>query len=299
MEHPKTPTSLKKDKIFVIIVTYNGMKWIEKSLSCLRVLTYPVTTVVIDNGSTDGTREFISSRFPEVVWLPQKKNIGFGQGNNVGMRYALEHHADYVLLLNQDAYLQPTAIEEMLRVADGVNMITPVHLCGDGSRIDTMFRESLKRSDNQLFDDFFLCDECKQKYDIGEVCAACWFIPVSVLQVVGGFNPLFFQYGEDNNYYSRLIYHGRNIILSTKSFVWHDRKIHGNEKLWHQKFIHLRTLLIACDPNLNVIRRIKKWIAVWAEAPLKFPLELMMLIPKVPKIIKFNREEKIKKACWL
>ncbi len=285
--------------IYVIIVTYNGMKWIEQCLDSLRKSTYPITPIVIDNLSTDGSREYIHTHFPEVIWLPQEKNLGFGQGNNVGMRYALDNNADYVLLLNQDAYLQPTAIEEMLRVSDGINLVSPVHLCGDGSRIDTMFRESIKRANIQIFDDLLLNKKCKDQYDIGEVCAACWFIPISILKEVGGFNPLFHQYGEDNNYYTRLIYHGRKIILSTKSFMWHDRKLHGNVNLHNKKNAYLRTLVIACDPNLNFLRRIRKWIGVWIEYPLKLPLEMIKLVPQMPLIIKYKCQEKKNQPCWL
>ena len=98
--------------IYAVIVTYNGMKWVERCLDSLRQSTYPITPIVIDNLSTDGSKEYIPSHFPEVIWLPQEKNLGFGQGNNVGMRYALEHDADYVLLLNQDAYLHKDSIKK-------------------------------------------------------------------------------------------------------------------------------------------------------------------------------------------
>lgn len=276
------------------------MKWLEKTLSCLRALTYPATTLVIDNGSTDGTRQFVPSHFPEILWMPQEKNLGFGQGNNIGMRYALEHNADFVLLLNQDAYLQPTSIEEMLKVSDGYNLVSPIHLSGDGSRIDFMFRESIKRADIQIIDDLILKNSCNAKYnDIGEVCAACWFMPISILKEVGGFNPLFFQYGEDNNYYTRLEYHGRKTILSTRAFVWHDRKIHGNMQIFNKKYIHLRTLVTACDINLNLFKRIKRWIGIWVESPIKFPLEFISLIPKMPTIMKSKREESKEQPSWL
>ncbi len=290
----------QKLNIYIIIVTYNGMKWIEKALSCLRLLTYPVKTLVIDNCSTDGTREFIPSHFPEVIWLPQEKNVGFGKGNNIGMKYALEHSADYVLLLNQDAYLQPTSIEEMLKVSDGYNLVSPIHLCGDGSRFDFMFRESIKKANIQIIDDLIIKGACNAQYDdIGEVCAACWFLPISILKEVGGFNPLFFQYGEDNNYYTRLVYHGRKTILSTKAFVWHDRKIHGNAQLFQKKYIHLRTLVTACDINLSFVKRLKKWIGVWIESPIRFPVEFIKLIPNMLTIEMYKRKEKKKQPNWL
>ena len=72
--------------IYAIIVTYNAMRrsWIERCLDSLRGSSVPVTPIVIDNGSTDETRTFVPQRYPEAVWLPQEKNLGFGQANNIG-----------------------------------------------------------------------------------------------------------------------------------------------------------------------------------------------------------------------
>ena len=83
-------------KIYVIIVTYNAMRnsWIDRCISSLRVSTVPVEIIIVDNDSIDGTREYVPANFPEVIWMPQEKNLGFGQGNNVGIRYALDHRAD-------------------------------------------------------------------------------------------------------------------------------------------------------------------------------------------------------------
>ena len=103
-------------KIYTIIVTYNAMQrnWITRSIDSLSKSTIETTPVIIDNGSTDGTRNYVPEHYPNAVWMPQDKNLGFGQANNLGMKYALEHQADYILLLNQDATLAPDAIEKML-----------------------------------------------------------------------------------------------------------------------------------------------------------------------------------------
>lgn len=286
-------------KVFVIIVTYNGMKWIDWCLTSLRQSTVPVIPIVIDNGSTDGLRDYVPTHYPEVVWLPQEQNLGFGQGNNLGMRYALDNEADYVLLLNQDAALQPDALEHMLSVADGRNLVTPVHLCGDGSRIDFMFRESLKRADNQLFDDLLVDEATKPSYEVGEVCAACWLMPIKILKEVGGFCPLFFQYGEDNNYYTRLTYHGIKVILAPKARMQHDRKIHGNTGLYTKKYVHLQLLVALCNPSATLAKRIKKCGGVFIKHPGRFCVEAIRLIPMLPKIAKARSEGRKVKSAWL
>ncbi|MCH5311707.1 MAG: glycosyltransferase, partial [Prevotella sp.] len=114
--------------------------WINCCLSSLRDSTIKTIPIVVDNCSTDGTREFAPTQYPEVVWLPQNKNLGFGQANNIGIRYALENNADYVLLLNQDASLHKEAIRYMLEASDGTSLISPLHLNGKGSGFDNIFR---------------------------------------------------------------------------------------------------------------------------------------------------------------
>ena len=112
--------------IFTIIVTYNGHKWVDFCLGSLRASTVQTIPLVIDNGSTDGTLDYIREHYPEAVLFPQEKNLGFGQANNVGIRYALAHGADYCLLLNQDAAISADSIELMLAQSDGESLLSPI-----------------------------------------------------------------------------------------------------------------------------------------------------------------------------
>ena len=177
--------------IFSIIVTWNTMQrgWIDRCLQSLQASTVPITAIVVDNLSTDGTREYLPAHYPDTIWLPQDRNLGFGQANNVGIRYALEHQADYVLLLNQDAALAPDAIEKMLAVSDGESLLSPLHLNGDGTRIDELFRYSLRQSVNLMADDLLIRYQLSPSYESAEICAACWFMPVALIRKIGGFNP--------------------------------------------------------------------------------------------------------------
>lgn len=251
-------------KILVIIVTYNGMKWIERCLSSLSASSVQAEVVVIDNGSSDGTREYVPSTFPDVTWMPQDKNLGFGQGNNVGLRYALDAGADYVLLLNQDASVSATAIEEMLAVSDGTNVVSPVQMNGDGSKLDYMFKKAICKKNTDIVEDILSGKPLKEAYRIGEVAAACWFMPISILRTVGGFNPLFFHYGEDNNYYQRMVYHKRSMTLATKAKIYHDREVHGNIAVYNDKFVQRELLKIVSNINETAMKKFLDIIRLWA-----------------------------------
>ena len=286
------------------------MRWIEHCLSMLRISTVPVVTVVVDNCSTDGTREYIPINFPEVIWMPQDKNLGFGQGNNKGIKYALEHNADYVLLLNQDAYLQPSAIEEMLKESDGESLMSPIHCNGDGSDFDHNFKTNTLPTNANLPTQLTECQQMKGSFEIGEVCAACWFMPISLIRRIGGFNPLFFHYGEDRNYYQRIIYHHIKTFLVPTAKMFHDRNVQGNQSIFNKYLLHNKMLLIVSDINMQLILKIKYLLTILLNCYIHdltkkrykigaFGYEILWMIMHFRIILSSIKQEKIVRENWL
>ncbi len=76
-------------KIKAIIVTYNGLKWIDKCFSSLYKSETPLEIITIDNGSVDGSIDKIKKNFPQVEIIENGKNLGFGKANNIGLSMAL------------------------------------------------------------------------------------------------------------------------------------------------------------------------------------------------------------------
>ncbi len=89
--------------IWCVVLAYNG---IDLTLACIESLQqqdYPrLHILVVDNASSDGTAAILPERFPDVNLLALTENLGYAGGNNLGMRYALEHGADIVFLVNND-----------------------------------------------------------------------------------------------------------------------------------------------------------------------------------------------------
>lgn len=249
--------------VYTIIVTYNAMPWIDRCLTSLRESTVKTIPIVVDNASTDGTIDYIRRNYSDVILFPQKQNMGFGQANNVGFRYALEHNADYVLLLNQDAALDELALELMLQQSDGESLISPIHLNGDGSLLDYNFKGTLLMSarNNALIDDLIL-NEVSPQYPVEMVCAACWLLPITLLKKIGGFDPLFFHYGEDDNYLHRLEYHGVKRLVVPQAFMFHARDRQGNMKAFRSKIIFRQLLMIGANINLKFWERLLEYLRV-------------------------------------
>jgi len=289
-------------KIFVIIVTYNSIQWIDRCLNSLNNSTVPVIPVIVDNCSKDATREYIPARYPECIWLPQKHNLGFGQGNNVGIRYAIEQKADYILLLNQDAYLATDAIEIMLKQSDNNSLLSPIHFNGDMTAIDNGFRSNtLHKCRNLLYDDLIL-NKTTSRYEVDFINAACWFIPMTIIKRIGGFNPLFFHYCEDINFMQRMHYHGIKTYIVPGASVCHDRKVVGNIQAFQKGRVHREILAEACNINDSLIKRINKYIqilTIYRHQKLDVLKELFWIATPHWRIWYSRRKDKQEKQQWL
>ena len=242
--------------VFAIIVTYNGMKWYDRCFGSLRLSSIPVIPVVIDNASSDGSVAYIREHFPESVIFEEKENLGFAKANNIGMRYALDHGADYVLLLNQDAWLvQDDCIARLIEVAERnpeFAILSPMQLYGSGEQIVYESKQYAARNEKQdwISDSYF--GRLKDLYEVQYVCAASWFLPKETLRTIGGFDPLFYHNGEDDNFMQRVHYHGKKVGICPKVSVCHDCQ--GRTVDYNAATLDWRKYLLIqyCDVNPDV-----------------------------------------------
>jgi N-acetylglucosaminyl-diphospho-decaprenol L-rhamnosyltransferase len=116
------------DAAAAVVVTYNGLPWIEPCLASLA----GVETVVVDNGSSDGTVELVRERFPAVRVL-ERENVGLAAGWTAGIAATTE---PWILLLNADAWLVGDALTRLVAVGEArsdVGIVGPRMLNEDGS----------------------------------------------------------------------------------------------------------------------------------------------------------------------
>ncbi|ELY2017045.1 glycosyltransferase family 2 protein [Flavobacterium psychrophilum] len=206
-------------KIFVIIVTYNGSKWIEKCINSLLRSIYPINILVVDNCSTDDSVELLK-QFSEIHLIQSKENLGFGKANNIGIDYALNNKADYVFLLNQDTWVFDDTISNLVVMAQNnpsFGIVSPMHFSGDEKTLDKGFVTYYNRNIEE--------NAGKNIAIVPFVNAAAWLVSSACLQKVGGFESLFGHYGEDRNYCDRVLYHQFQIVIAKNAKICHDRKI--------------------------------------------------------------------------
>jgi GT2 family glycosyltransferase len=115
---PRQPVA-QCPRVVLLILTWNRRDDVLRCAASLPRLRYPsFTPVVIDNASTDGSVEALCERHPQLTVLRNPRNLGYAAGNNVGIRWALEKGADYVLIVNSDTEMTADLISELVRVAE-------------------------------------------------------------------------------------------------------------------------------------------------------------------------------------
>lgn len=218
---------MKKALVYVVVVTYNGYKWLDKCFGSLSSSSLHVKVIAIDNNSTDGTPEYIRKHYYEVDLFENGKNIGFGQANNIGIRKAYDAGADYVFLLNQDAWVEKDTIEELVKAVENnpeYGVLSPIHLNGDGSGLDFLFSTFvIPQRCPEFYSDIFSGRYNKVIYEAEFVNAASWLISKKCIEKIGGFSPIFFHYGEDDNYCHRVRYHGLKVGVLPTTKIHHAK----------------------------------------------------------------------------
>ncbi|MBU1205384.1 MAG: glycosyltransferase family 2 protein [Proteobacteria bacterium] len=188
--------------VSAIVVNWNGKNYLGECLESLRKQTFlDFEIIVVDNGSTDGSVEYLRSHFPECLIIPNTSNNGFGKGNNQGIKKA---KGKYIALLNNDAQADSHWLEELLKVAEEdprVGMVaSKIYLHGSGKVIDNvghlMYRDGLNRGRGRLELDQGQFDAIEDVL-FPSGCAALY--RRAMLEEVGLFDEDFFAYGDDTD----------------------------------------------------------------------------------------------------
>jgi GT2 family glycosyltransferase len=209
----------------VIILNWNGRHLLEECLASIRSQTFrDFETILVDNGSTDGSVDWVKERWAEsvsIVGLPS--NLGFAGGNNAGIRLA---RGRYVILLNNDTAVDPVwlvAMDDAVRRHPDAGMFTPKILnYYRRDEIDNtghlIYPDGMARGRNRLEKDDGRFDE------EGEVlspsgCAGCY--STRMLDEIGLLDDAFFAYGEDVDLGLRGRWAGYTCIYVPTAVVYH------------------------------------------------------------------------------
>lgn len=305
-------TKVLMKKVFAVIVSYNGRRWHDRCFPSLCDSEVPIETIVVDNGSADDTIDYIENNYPEFILIKSSINLGFGQANNLGIKYALDNGADYILLLNQDAWIKTDTIGGLIDIHKNnpqYGMLSPIHLNADETNIEKLLLNRLddfRVTDARLFDDMYF-DRLSDVYETKYVNAASWFIPRETIEKIGGFDPIFFHYGEDDNYLNRVIYHGYKVGICPRLKIVHDndrpRPLYDareQEVLLYIKYTNVNTNYNYRNELLNSFQKmLTNWLKLRFKRANTWKYELRFLMTNSKALKESTRRNRLKAANWL
>jgi GT2 family glycosyltransferase len=228
-----------KPRVAIIYLCYNILEYLPEVVSSFEELNYPndrLGIAMVPNASPDGIERVIrddllprsKKDLPEVVLIEEGKNDGFAEGNNKGIRWALENDFDYIFLNNGDLTLHPDAINELVNLAESDERIgsaqSMVVYWDDHEQVNTSGGEFHVAGYGYARDNLGRLEDLK--YENGDeiiyASGAAVLYRASALRRVGLLEKGFFMYHEDLELGLRLKMAGYTNHLCTTSFAYHD-----------------------------------------------------------------------------
>lgn len=233
----------------IIILTYNQLKYTILCLdSLLEYTDLPYELILIDNGSTDGTLEYLKS-FENAKIISNQTNLGFSKGVNQGIRVA---EGDYILLLNNDTIVAKNWLSNQLNCLNNqpeIGIVGPRSNYAGGEQGGII-------GDFNTIDKIIEFSNCFNQPDPGKwfetyvIVGFCMLIKREVISDIGLFDEDFlYGMGEDNDYCQRALIKGYKLYCAGDTFVYHfgSQTFKGNNLDLNRIF------------NENRERFLKKW----------------------------------------
>lgn len=180
--------------VHVLVLNYNGKNHLEYCLPSLLATEYQSYRIVLlDNGSTDGSVEYARENFPQVTIIQNGQNLGWAAGNNVGILYALDHGADYIVLQNNDTKVDPRWLSGAVQVCEANPRIGVVGF--------KMLQEYIQGEDpeGEQFEMLMVAWDHLEVTPTDHITGAALFVRAEVFRDVGLFDEANTFYGEEDD----------------------------------------------------------------------------------------------------
>lgn len=213
--------------IYVITLNWNRFADTQEFLESVQQSTLPgVRTLVVDNGSTDGSPDKIATVFPTIEQICNPDNLGFAGGVNAGLRRALAEGADYVFLANNDTLIAPDMLERLVSAAENSNaaLVSPaIFYAAEPERIWSAgaWNSPLNLEVTGEQRGFPAASLPEEPFEVDFITACGMLIRRDCLEKVGLFDEGFFMYYEDLDYCRRARDADLRILVEPRAHMWH------------------------------------------------------------------------------
>ena len=287
-------------KISVIILNWDGKEDTKECLESVeksRITDYKLQSIVVDNGSTDGSQKAVKNFYKkarkDITWelIENRENLGFAEGNNVGMRYALKSGADFIMLLNNDTIIDKNLFVDLINAAKNypkAGIISPKTYFAKGFEYH---KKRHKKNElgrviwyvggdvdwNNIYGSNHGVDEVDKGQfdkvaDTDFATGCCMFFRSKVLKDLGLFDKKYFAYLEDSDLSQRAKKAGWRVLYTPKPHLWHkvgqalgvgseknDYYITRNRLLFGLRHARLRTKVALIKESIKLLLKGRKW----------------------------------------
>jgi GT2 family glycosyltransferase len=224
-------------KLSIVIICWNDLKVIKDCLASIYAETKDISfeIIVSDNGSSDGSIEYIQEKYPEVKVVRNGANLGFAKGNNAGIRVA---QGDYVLILNPDTIIHARALEKLVAYAekhpeggafgcrvlnpDGSDQVPAVPLPSPiGALLHAVWLSWLGRFSAKLLSNHYPGWDGRTEREIGRQSGCCILVRRALLEQLNGFDERFFYHCEETDLCCRIWKSGWKVLFSPDAEITH------------------------------------------------------------------------------
>ena len=227
---PRVGIDVIRPLVAIVVLNWNNERDTLACLASLERLEYTqVVTIVVDNASTDHSVERIRATYPGVDVISNARNLGYAEGNNVGITRALEYGSDYVLILNNDTVVEPAALSELVTAAEvnpKAGILGPTVLCAEpedrlfaaGGFIDWKRGIAVQRGRFQPAASY---SHLVQAEIVDFVPGCALLVRRSLIESIGALSKRYFLNFEDVEWCVRAQQAGRVVLYVPKAIIWH------------------------------------------------------------------------------
>ena len=216
---------IKTPKVSIVILNWNGRKRLEKCLRSIDKISFSSKEiVVVNNGSTDDSKEFLKKKYPHVRVVELKKNVGYAMGKNIGVKNA---KGKYILALDNDTTVTPHFVEPLVEIMEkdkSIGIVQPQirsmiykdlldsvgsFMTWNGILYHFGYMKSIKK------------DIYKKPLYAYSIKGACFMIAKKDYIKLGGLDKMFLSYVEETDLCHRMWLYGKKVMYEPKSYIYH------------------------------------------------------------------------------
>ncbi len=255
-------------KVAIIILNWNGLNDTIECLESLKKITYPnYEVIVVDNGSENNEGTILQAKYGNFIEvIKNKENRGFAEGNNIGIKKALEKGVDYILLLNNDTVVSADFLNILVDYAEKHKNLGSV-----GPKILYYNLDKIWFNGGKLWwwlgfakhlEKLKANEKSSIRFPLGVdfITGCCILIKKEVLERVGLLDPIYFINFEDVDWCFRAMKMGYKNVVIPQAVIWHKVSAslgkRGSQKIGKLgAYYYARNAIIFAKKNLSGFKK--------------------------------------------